>query len=150
MYAGLQGEDKDRLEICQHAIREKGTVNQTVVQATLDGFATSGKTTFLKKLQGIKTDENEPRTGIMVKPVEIVLRRSTTVIGSPQDTEWLTISTRKEYAAFISDHLAQNKSWAKATVTGSVVAHPGPTIHPTHSPPGTERLANMINYYFCH
>lgn len=74
------GEEQRLLDIFIDALKRKGSLNQTVMQTTIEGFARSGKTSLIKVLQGKSALEHESSTAVMEESARIELRRSTVLV----------------------------------------------------------------------
>ena len=99
-------EDQRRLAIWHAAVEDGGSVEQTMLQATMNGLARSGKTSLLARLQGKRANPSEPSTGVMKREADILIKRSMTFFS--EETEWVTVSELPDYASFVTDVLGQS------------------------------------------
>ena len=101
------------MEACRRAIREKGAVNQIMMQGIFFGLPRSGKTSTKKRLTGQKPALVTPSTGVAeeVTRVEIEDIEKTTVQLLSRST-WNEVADLSEEAAIVvedvTDHFAHD------------------------------------------
>lgn len=84
----------------QTAVETNGLLIQTVMQAILHGNAGFGKTSLIKSLLGLKSNENEKSTGVMKEPARIELS-AVCVEGSDSSLQWKHIEDLQEETALL-------------------------------------------------
>ncbi|XP_064385685.1 uncharacterized protein LOC135334454 isoform X2 [Halichondria panicea] len=73
-------EDQRLLDIFNYTVKQRGYLNQTIMQATIQGNARSGKTSLIKVLQGKHACPVEPSTAVMEESARIELSQSTVLV----------------------------------------------------------------------
>ena len=66
-----------KLEACRQALKDKGSIDQIIMQGIFFGLPRSGKTSTKKRLVGRRAAKHQPSTGVVEKPTHIEIERST-------------------------------------------------------------------------
>ena len=100
----------------EEAIRNKGTINQTIAHGVIVGPGRSGKNTLMNRLLGKRSDPDSRSlsTGVMEAVVKVEVKKMSTDTEAVNDLEWqrleyneealeLIMTTTKNYSASQSD-----------------------------------------------
>ena len=86
------------MDLFHTAVKSGGSRQQIIMQATFQGNARSGKTSFLKVILGKTANTVEPSTGVMCKPARIELSRSAVLVDGH---DWTPVADLEEEALLL-------------------------------------------------
>ena len=111
LYLYIIGPEIERkLSTCREAIKEKGAIDQTVMQGIFFGLPRSGKTSTKKRLVGKKPAVEQTSTGVAEKVSRVEIEKSTVQLLSHRT--WNEVTELNDETALvieeIVDHVAAN------------------------------------------
>ena len=115
-------EIKRKLNACQQAIKEKGAIDQIIMQGIFFGLPRSGKTSTKKRLVGKKPALKQTSTGVAEKASRVEVEKSTVQFLSQYT--WNEVTGLNDETALvigeIVDHVAANVQEANVGATAKV------------------------------
>ena len=115
-------EIKRKLNACQQAIKEKGAIDQIIMQGIFFGLPRSGKTSTKKRLVGKKPALKQTSTGVAEKVTRVEIEKSTVQFLSQYT--WNEVTELNNETALvieeIVDHAAANIREASDGATASI------------------------------
>ena len=114
-----------KLNACRQAIKEKGAIDQIIMQGIFFGLPRSGKTSTKKRLVGKKPALEQTSTGVAEKVSRVEIEKST--VHSTSQSTWNEVTELNEETALvvedIADHLGANvqQETAAASFSQAVV-----------------------------
>ena len=104
-------------------MRQKGSLDKTIMQCVFVGPPRSGKTSLMKRIIGERPTPSSPSTGVADKVVQVEIVRSSTAAASVSGSTWVKLSHDDETAMVImetawshSGHTAHSETHSQASV----------------------------------
>lgn len=95
-----------KLEACRQAIKEKGAIDQIVMQGIFFGLPRSGKTSTKKRLIGKNVAKQQVSTGVLEKVTQIEIEKTTVQLFS--QSHWNEVADLSEEAAIVADDVTEH------------------------------------------
>ena len=125
-----------KLNACRQAIKEKGAIDQIIMQGIFFGLPRSGKTSTKKRLVGKKPALKQTSTGVAEKVSRVEIEKST--VHSTSKSTWNEVTELNEETALvvedIADHLGANVQQETAAASFSQAVVPK-----KHKSPGSNQ-----------
>ena len=90
-------------------MRQKGSLNKTIMQCVFVGPPRSGKSSLMKRIVGERPTRSSPSTGVADKVVQVEIVRSSTAAASVSGSTWVKLSHDDEAVTVVMD-TSQNHS----------------------------------------
>ena len=101
------------MNACRQAIKDKGTIDQTIMQGIFFGLPRSGKTSSKKRLVGKTPSRQEASTGVAEKVSRVEIEQTT--VQSVSKYSWNEVSELNDETALVVDDIVNNQP--KTTTT---------------------------------
>ena len=133
MYISLDSEleIQRKLEVCRRAIKDKGSIDQIMMQGVFFGLPRSGKTSVKKRLVGKKLEQQQPSTGVAEKVTRVEIGKS--MVQFVSRAVWNEIFDLNDEATIvvkdIADHIDKDDGMVLSTAN-VVMKQPSPLRAP--------------------
>ena len=84
-------------------MREKGSLEKTIMQCVFVGPPRSGKSSLMKRIVGERPTPTSPSTGVADKVVQVEIVRSSTAAASVSGSTWVKLSHDDEAVTVVMD-----------------------------------------------
>ena len=95
--------EERHLAALELAIRQKGSLDKTIMQCVFVGVPRSGKSSLMKRMVGERPTHSSPSTGVVDKVVQVEIVRSSTAAASVSGSTWVKLSHDDEAVTVIMD-----------------------------------------------
>ena len=140
----------EKVEACRQAIREKGAVDQIIMQGIFFGLPRSGKTSTKKRLTGQKPALEQPSTGVAeeVTHVEIEDIERTTVQLLSRST-WNEVADLSEEAAIVVEDVTTHFTQDRGSSGNRKLVKKIMKSHATYSTPSKmDKIVDKVKIMF--
>ena len=104
----LETEEEMHLTAVENAIKERGTLDHTLIHGVFVGPPRSGKDSVMKRLLGEKATDKSPSTGVAEKVVHVKVEESSTFAATVDQSNWARLAYDEEAVHLMKT--ASNKS----------------------------------------
>ena len=125
--------EERHLAALELAIRQKGSLDKTIMQCVFVGVPRSGKSSLMKRMVGERPAHSSPSTGVVDKVVQVEIVRSSTSAASVSGSTWVKLSHDDEAVTVVMDtaqshpgEVADNETHSQASVAVAAVHHTEP------------------------
>ena len=91
------------LSALELAMRDKGSLDKTIMQCVFVGPPRSGKSSLMKRIVGERPTPSSPSTGVADKVVQVEIVRSSTAAASVSGSTWVKLSHDEEAVMVVMD-----------------------------------------------
>ena len=84
-------------------MRQKGSLDKTIMQCVFVGPPRSGKSSLMKRIVGERPTPSSPSTGVADKVVQVEIVRSSTAAASVSGSTWVKLSQDEETVMIVMD-----------------------------------------------
>ena len=142
-------EDSERHFVAvKQAMKRKGTLDHTILQAVYLGPARSGKSSLIKRLTGEGPCSCSPSTGVAEEPVHIQVQQSYSIPLSVSDSVWfkLTYNTEAVELMLRISHFFSSSEASGASGSSSKQVHATrPRLYSSDLEPSTPTLVESVD-----
>ena len=100
-------------------MRQKGSIDKTVMQCVFVGPPRSGKSSLMKRIMGERPTPSSPSTGVADKVVQVEIVRSSTAAASVSGSTWVKLSHDEEAVTVVMDTAQSHSGQAAHSETHS-------------------------------
>ena len=100
-------------------MRQKGSLNKTIMQCVFVGPPRSGKSSLMKRIVGERPTPSSPSTGVADKVVQVEIVRSSTAAASVSGSTWVKLSHDDEAVTVVMDTAQSHSGQAAHSETHS-------------------------------
>ena len=111
--------EKTHLAALERAMREKGSIDKTIMQCVFIGPPRSGKSSLMKRIVGERPTPSSPSTGVADKVVQVEIVRSSTAAASVSGSTWVKLSHDDEAITVVMDTAQSHSGQAAHSETHS-------------------------------
>ena len=100
-------------------MRQKGSLDKTIMQCVFVGPPRSGKSSLMKRIVGERPTPSSPSTGVADKVVQVEIMRSSTAAASVSGSTWVKLSHDDEAVTVVMDTSQSHSGQAAHSETHS-------------------------------
>ena len=130
-YQCLDKDEERHLAALELAIRQKGSLDKTIMQCVFVGVPRSGKSTLMKRMVGERPTHSSPSTGVVDKVVQVEIVRSSTAAASVSGSTWVKLSHDDEAVTVVMDTAQSQSSEVADSETHSQASVAVAAVHQT-------------------
>ena len=112
--------EERHLAALELAMRQKGSLDKTIMQCVFVGPPRSGKSSLMKRIVGERPTPSSPSTGVADKVVQVEIVRSSTAAATVSGSTWVKLSHDEEAVTVVMDtaqsHSGQSETHSQASV----------------------------------
>ena len=133
-----KGEER-HLAALELAIRQKGSLDKTIMQCVFVGVPRSGKSSLMKRMVGERPTHSSPSTGVVDKVVQVEIVRSSTAAASVSGSTWVKLSHDDEAVTVVMDTAQSHSGEVADSETHSQASVAVAAVHQTEPNSTTSR-----------
>ena len=123
--------EERHLAALELAIRQKGSLDKTIMQCVFVGVPRSGKSSLMRRMVGERPAHSSPSTGIVDKVVQVEIVRSSTAAASVSGSTWVKLNHDDEAVTVVMDTAQSHSSEVADSGTRSQASVAVAAVHQT-------------------
>ena len=123
--------EERHLAALELAIRQKGSLDKTIMQCVFVGVPRSGKSSLMRRMVGECPAHSSPSTGVVDKVVQVEIVRSSTAAASVSGSTWVKLSHDDEAVTVVMDTAQSHSGEVTDSETHSQASVAVAAVHQT-------------------